>query len=86
MEKRVVSIICECLNIDNNLSTSTKICDLPFDSLGFVSMVIKLEEAFEIEFDADQLVATSFSTIFSLIEYIKSKLPSAQKGTTNMDI
>lgn len=44
------------------------------NSLGFVSIVIELETEFDIEFDDDMLLISSYENIGQLVDYISKKV------------
>ena len=61
--------------------TQENILDLSFEngitnSLEFVSIVIELETEFDIEFDDDMLLISSYENIGQLVDYISQKVES----------
>lgn len=80
MEKKLIEIVISVLNLygDRHIDPSTKISELPLDSLSFVLLVTKIEEAFNFEFDDNMLMVTNFPTIQSLMDYIIQKTDSKQ--------
>lgn len=61
--------------------TQENILDLSFEngiinSLEFVSIVIELETEFDIEFDDDMLLISSYENIEQLVDYISKKVES----------
>ena len=82
MEEKLIEIVILVLNLDGDIhiDLSTKISELPLDSLSFVLLVTKIEEAFNFEFDDNMLMVTNFQTIQSLMDYI------TQKQTQNNNI
>ena len=80
MEEKLIEIVISVLNLDGDrhIDPSTKISELPLDSLSFVLLVTKIEEAFNFEFDDNMLMVTNFPTIQSLMDYIIQKTDSKQ--------
>ena len=80
MEEKLIEIVISVLNLDGDrhIDSSTKISELPLDSLSFVLLVTKIEEAFNFEFDDNMLMVTNFPTIQSLMDYIIQKTDSKQ--------
>ena len=80
MEEKLIEIVISVLNLDGDIhiDLSTKISELPLDSLSFVLLVTKIEEAFNFEFDDNMLMVTNFPTIQSLMDYIIQKTDSKQ--------
>ena len=52
---------------DSNLN------DIGVDSIGFIDMVVEIEERFDFEFDDDKLNHKCFQTVSELISYIEQK-------------
>lgn len=52
---------------DSNLN------DIGIDSIGFIAMVVEIEERFEFEFDDDKLNNKCFQKVSELISYIEEK-------------
>ena len=48
-----------------------KISEIPFDSLTYVKFIANLEEKLDIIFDIDVLYLDYFSTVQSVVKYIK---------------
>ena len=76
MDNNISDLVANVLNIDNNLSASSKLLgSIPeFDSMAVVSIITALEEEFGILIDDDELSADIFSTIGSLAEFVNQKM------------
>ncbi len=75
MFKRLSSIILQTLedSLKYPLEMSTRLQDIGIDSLNFLRLVVSVEEAFEIEFDDDNLDLSRFVTVWDLMIYIEAK-------------
>lgn len=65
--KSVVGSLCEMAVSENDLLKE----DLGFDSLSLVNVVFGLEEAFEVQFDADNLNSDELLRVSDLIELLR---------------
>lgn len=65
--KSVVGSLCEMEVSENDLLKE----DLGFDSLSLVNVVFELEEAFEVQFDADNLNPDELLRVSDLIELVR---------------
>lgn len=75
VEKQIITLVCDILHVSSLCDgNDTQISQLPFDSLLYLTMIVKLEERFDIEFDEDKLLMNSFKTIKDLTEYIYNKM------------
>ncbi len=76
MEEKVINIIYQALQVESDveITANTQLSDLLFDSIDFVQMVVSLENEFNFEFDDEKLILDQFSSVESVIEYVKSKL------------
>ena len=46
--------------------------DLPFDSLRYVQMIVKIEDEFNIKFDEFSLIQSPTASVGSLVELVKN--------------
>lgn len=65
--KNVVGSLCEMEVNENDLLKE----DLGIDSLSLVNVVFELEEAFEVQFDADNLNPDELLRVSDLIELVR---------------
>ena len=63
MKDKVVEIIKNACAIDEEVTLDSEWRLLSLDSLTFVSIVVELEEKFEIEFEIDELSAQNWETV-----------------------
>lgn len=81
MEKNIVKILDE--TVGNQLSKSAfdldpnaDLFDYGLDSIGFINIIIALENEFNIFIDQDDLDLAQFSTINNIQQYISDKTSS----------
>ncbi len=77
-EEQVRSIIVEQLGVDSSQVTASAsfIDDLGADSLDTVELIMAFEEEFDIEIPDEE--AETLTTVGKSLEYLKSKLESAE--------
>ena len=66
------------LDVDTNLNT--KVQDLGLDSIDYVTLLVNVEEKFEIEFGVESLKMDCFETISDIVEYIQNQVFTKEKG------
>lgn len=71
MLRRIVEIIKVNTECSNEISENSLLCDLEMTSIDFVKIVIEIETEFNIEFEDEKLQFSEFSTVQSLIDYVK---------------
>ncbi|MBE6049558.1 MAG: acyl carrier protein [Clostridium sp.] len=76
MKEKVIKIIKETLGIgeEREITGETDISSLGVNSLNFLRIIVEIEEAFDIEFDDNELNFDYFNTIDSVIKLIESKM------------
>lgn len=79
MEQKLLKILDEA--IGNQLSTSVyeidenaDFFDNGLDSIGFINVIIALENEYDIFIDQDELDLKQFSTVKNIREFIESKI------------
>ena len=77
-EIEVLNVIIENINLNYKLSQNTTLIDLGINSLGFISLIIALEDAFNIIIEGEMLLPTQYSTVFDLVKYVASLVAHAQ--------
>jgi len=55
------------------LEEDTNFFDVGLDSIGFINIIISLENAYDIFIDQDDLTLEQFSTIRNIRKYVKNK-------------
>lgn len=76
IEQEILSLFAEeagISDIGNNL-INQEIKDIGINSITFVKIIVTIENKYNIEFDFDMLSINQFSTLASLIVYVRSKL------------
>ena len=66
IELKLYERLCDDIAVDTEVSG--------IDSITFITIVVALEEEFNIEFDDKKLIIESFTTIKSILEYTESKI------------
>lgn len=71
--EKLSSIVKDVMNTDAELTADTRLNeDLKADSLDKVSMLMRLEEEFDIEIDDDE--ALKFKTVGDVAQYVKDAI------------
>lgn len=72
----ITSILQDVLQIDRPMTSDTALLgDIPeFDSMAVVSVLTGLEEQFGIMIDDDEVDASIFETVGSLVSFIEGKI------------
>ena len=70
MQDKIIDIIKSECALDEEITIDTKISDLSLDSLSFISIIVEIEDTFNIEFDIDTLDIKTWNTVGDIIEYV----------------
>lgn len=72
VEEKVLGVMREF--VVGDFSKESVFGDLGISSIEYIAMVVKLEKAFNIEFDEGALTLNRFSTVTDMIDYVQSRL------------
>jgi acyl carrier protein len=79
VQQKIVTLLAETLSFspeqaaEMNASTAL-LGEIPeFDSMAVVSVIMSIEELFELTIEDDDISAETFATVSSLVEFVKSK-------------
>lgn len=73
-ESKVMEIVREQSEIDDEILMESKLIDFGINSLSFIKIVVALEKEFDFKFDIEDLNIERFETIFSISDYVEAKL------------
>lgn len=79
MKNEIIDIIRQNTNTRIDITDETTFMDIDIDSLGFISMVIKIEEEFNIRFEDMQLVYDNYKNIGQFIEVVQKEIVKTNK-------
>lgn len=69
---KVVEVIAEIMETDNEIKPEDRLIeDIGLVSIGYVELVVELEEAFDIAFPDDMLVSNNLNTVQDIVDYVK---------------
>lgn len=75
-EKEIFDVICRGIEIKdiNDISPYIKLNELGIDSIKFISLIILLEETFNIEFEGDMLLPEAYPNVLAMVKYVVSRI------------
>lgn len=77
MNNDYLKIIAKCANIeiepDKIKGEHLLIDDLMFDSINFVSLIVMLEDRYNISFDDEYISMTALKTVQNVVDYIEKR-------------
>lgn len=74
MKEKVKEIITNACALKEEVTFESEIRTLSIDSLSFVEAIVALEEAFEIEFDIDELGILDWRTVEDIAKSVEEKI------------
>lgn len=72
--EEVINIIKDCVVEEQDITKETRIADLSLDSITFISIIVEIEERYNIEFDDEHMMMEIFTTINDLMEYVNKSM------------
>lgn len=70
MSDKIISIIKEFCALKEDITIDIQISDLSLDSLSFISIIVEIENLYNIEFDIETLDIKTWNTVGDIIEYV----------------
>ena len=70
MKEKIYAIIKKFVGNHSNVNDDALLMEIGIDSVTFISMIIEIEEEFNIRFDDMQLIYDNYKTIGQFIEMI----------------
>ena len=79
MQERIIKVLDETVGRQltkgvNEIGLEANLFDYGLDSIGFINIIIGIENEFDIFIDQDDLDIDTFSTIKDIINYLKKRL------------
>jgi Acyl carrier protein len=78
-ESKVMEILREQSEINDEILKESKLIDLGLNSLSFIKIVVALEKEFDFKFDIEDLNIERFETFSSISDYVEAKLKALNK-------
>ena len=73
-QEELINIIKEAVKDNQDITKETVLADLGIDSITFISLIIEIEDRYDIEFDDEKMMIEQYKTIGDLIIYIKESI------------
>lgn len=74
IRSKVSELVCQVLETKGDIQTDGDLRRVGLDSLKTIALVVKLEEAFSINFAENELLFENFSTIEKIAERVLNKI------------
>lgn len=84
MKEEIYDVIKQNLSNSADVSDDTALMEIGIDSVGFITMIIALEEEFNIRFEDMQLVYDNYRTIGQLATVVQQVIENKKKYNEQM--
>lgn len=74
MKEKIIEIVLSACALKEEADERTELKNLSLDSLSFVSVIVKLEDAFGIEFELEELNIDEWKNVGDLIKAVEEKV------------
>jgi len=74
IDKKIIELFIKFGEVQNNIGLDTKFIELGLESIAFVSIIVEVEDNYEIEFDDENMIAHNYQTVGDFIKYVKDKI------------
>ena len=70
IETEVMNVLKKSVGFEGDIKDSATLVDLGINSIEFISLIVALEDSFEIVIDGEMLVPSQYPTVFDMIKYV----------------
>ena len=75
MKEKIIEIIRNaCALEEDNITLETRMQDISLDSLSFIECLVRVEEIFNIEFEAEELDMNGWETVGDILKEAERKI------------
>ena len=75
MKEKIIEIIRNaCALEEDNITLETRLQDISLDSLSFIECLVRVEEIFNIEFEAEELDMNGWETVGDILKEAERKI------------
>ena len=78
IDKKIIELFIKFGEVQNNIGLDTKFIELGLESIAFVSIIVEVEDNYEIEFDDENMLICNYQCIGDFVEYVKKKTAKAE--------
>lgn len=74
IENEIVKIMTEAGKLLDNIGLYTTFKEIELESINFITIIVEIEDHFEIEFDDENMILSNYETVGDFVKYVESKM------------
>lgn len=74
IESEIVKIMMKAGELPDNIGLDTTFKEIELDSINFITIIVEIEDYFEIEFDDENMILSKYQTIGEFVNYVENKI------------
>ena len=74
IEQEIVKLMMEVGELPDNIGLDTTFKEIELESINFITIIVEIEEHFEIEFDDENMILSNYETVGDFVKYVESKM------------
>lgn len=72
LRSEIVNLMVEAGELPDNIRLDTTFKELEIESVTFISIVVEIEDHFEIEFDDENMLISKYKTVEDFVNYVEN--------------
>lgn len=72
IENEIIEIMKEAGELPDNIGLDTTFKEIELESINFITIVVEIEDYFEIEFDDENMLISKYKTVGNFVNYVES--------------
>lgn len=72
LQSKIVKLMVEVGELSDNIGLDTTFQEVGLESITFITIVVEIEDYFEIEFHDENMLISKYQTVGDLVNYVES--------------
>ena len=74
IEQEIVKLMIEVGGLPDNIGLDTTFKEIEIESIIFITLIVEIEDHFEIEFDDENMILSYYQTVGEFVNYVENKI------------
>jgi len=74
IEQEIVKLMMEAGELPDNIGLDTTFKEIELESINFITIIVEIEDHFEIEFDDENMILSNYQTVGEFVNYVENKI------------
>lgn len=74
VEHEIIKVMRKAGKLPDNIGLDTTFKELEIESITFITIIVEIEDYFEIEFDDENMILSNYEAVGDFVNYVESKI------------